>query len=103
MDENNVIGMAGTYIAALLQTAGLYRQSAVLNDFRILLTSLGLLLYTFYAVGGIFSVVLFGNYRKGLYFLISPALFYWVLSAQSPACCTAARNRPTAIPTDSLT
>ena len=81
--ENNAVGMAGQIVAAALETAGLYRQGQILNDFSGFLTSFGAMMYTFYAIGALLSVAIFGNYRKALYLFVSPALFYFCLFTQT--------------------
>lgn len=75
--------MAGQMVAAALETAGLYRQGQILVDFHEFIVAFGAMMYTFYAIGALLSVALFGGYKKGLYLFMSPAIFYFCLNTQT--------------------
>lgn len=75
--DTDVIGSAGTLVAAGLQTAGLHVQEAILRVFEQGLGShLGLLLYVLSALVALMTIGLGGNYKFGLWFLVGPFLFY---------------------------
>ena len=78
--HDGVIGLAGQFIAAVLETAGLFGQSQVLTNFSNMFQSLGALLYTWFVIGGLISLAVFGDYKKALYFFIAPALFWWLIT-----------------------
>ncbi len=82
---DHVVGMAGQLVSAVLQTAGIYGQSEVLEVFHNALHDIGALVYTFCALGAIASVALFGNYKKAGYFLLGPAMFFWMIRTTVPA------------------
>ena len=74
------IGAVGNYIAAILQTTGLYGQHDILSTFNELFQATGSLVYTVSLIGALISIALFGNYRMSLYLLVAPAMFGFVLS-----------------------
>ncbi|MCB0360259.1 MAG: hypothetical protein KDD44_11505, partial [Bdellovibrionales bacterium] len=76
------VGAVGQVISAAMQTLGLYSQSTVLNSFMQVADSVGAFVYIVAVLGAILSVALFGNYRKGIYLLIGPTLFWWVLESR---------------------
>ena len=73
------IGSVGHLVAASLETAGLYAQETILNDFSQMLHDTGALFYLLSIVGAVFSVAIFGNYRKALYLFIAPPLFFFMI------------------------
>lgn len=89
MFTDGIVGMAGQFIAAVLQTAGLYGQSQILENFAPVLGSVGALVYVWCVIGAIASVALFGNYRQAAYLLMGPALFWWMLENTQPVTATA--------------
>ena len=80
MFTDGIVGMAGQFIAAVLQTAGLYGQSQILHNFAPVFSAVGSMVYIWCILGAIFSVALFGNYRQASYLLMGPALLWWMLS-----------------------
>lgn len=80
-----VIGAASQLISAMLQTIGLHSQDAVLDNFMPVLENLGAIAFIVAVLGGLASFALFGNYKKALYLVIGPTLFYWVLTTRVPA------------------
>jgi len=85
------VGSAGKVISAILQTAGLFAQSSILEGVRTNLASFGALIYIVAIISALISVALYGNYRRGSYLLIGPALFYWMLNDTVDAGPTAVR------------
>ncbi len=74
-------GAVGHIVSAVLQTGGLYAQGAVLRHFQPLLETAGALIYVVALIGALLSFAFFGNYRKGLYLFIGPAVFFWMLNS----------------------
>lgn len=79
------IGAVGNLISAALQTAGLYFQSDILNTFVPILQGLGVLIFIFGVGGAISTFVITGEYKRALFFLLSPSLFWMLLMYHSPA------------------
>lgn len=75
-----MIGAAGQYIAAVLETAGLYAQSYVLTNFAAFFSSVGGLVLTGAFFAAVVSYAIYGNYTQIRYFLIGPGLFFWMLT-----------------------
>ncbi len=73
------VGAAGHFISALMQIAGLFAQSAIIDHMGEAIRDLGMLFYVFSCIVALISVALFGGYRKAAYLLIGPALFYFML------------------------
>ena len=76
---NATVGAVSELMAAALQTAGLYAQGSILVEFKDALTWLAALCYLAAITSAIFSVALFGTYRRALYLLIGPVCFYYVI------------------------
>ena len=74
-------GAVGHFISAVLQTAGLYGQSDVLESFGPLLARTAGLFYFIAIIGALTSVALFGNYRRALLLIIGPVLFHMMLGS----------------------
>lgn len=72
------VGAVGHFVAAMLQTAGLYAQHEVLTSFQEVLRLTGTFIYIIAILGAIVLVALFGSYKRAMYVMISPALFYAV-------------------------
>ena len=81
--NSNLVGGSGQLVAAALQTAGVYAQARVLDDFRQAFDHLAGLCFLVSIIGAIFSTAMFGSYRKAAYFLIGPPLFYWAINTRS--------------------
>ena len=80
MDEN-IIGSAGTLIGAAMEWAGHYIQSQMLDVINSTLsTSLGGLLFTMSAITAITIIAVGGHYKFGSWFLVGPALFYFIVA-----------------------
>lgn len=73
------VGAAGTLAAATLQTAGVYAQSEILSQHKEAIISLAALCYLASLASAIGSVAVFGTYRRALYFLVGPMLFYFAI------------------------
>lgn len=80
VENSGIVGAAGNFIAAVLETAGFYAQGHVLNEFSGILASIGGLVFAVYVAGAIFSFAVFGSYRKSFYLLLAPALFAFMLN-----------------------
>jgi hypothetical protein len=79
------IGSVSNLISAALQTAGLYLQSDVLNNFVGILQGLGVLLFLVAIIGAISSYVITGMYKQAAFFLITPSIFWALLMFHCPA------------------
>ncbi len=77
------LGSVSNLVAAILETAGVYAQAEVLKNFSKSLTDLAGLIYLVAIIGAIISVAVFGTYRKGLYLLIGPPLFFFVIETKA--------------------
>ena len=73
------IGAVSELMAAALQTAGVYAQASILQNFREALTALAGLCYLVSVCLAVSSVAIYGSYRRAPYLLIGPALFYYVI------------------------
>ncbi len=76
------VGSVSQLMTAALQTAGLYAQGSILVEFKDELTWLAALCYLSAIAAGVFSVALFGTYRRGLYLLIAPVFFYYAVETK---------------------
>ena len=81
--SGSLTGSVGTLIGAAMQTAGVYAHAKVLVNFKEGLKTLAALCYICSLLGAIFSLSIFGNYSKALYFLIGPPLFYFMITVTS--------------------
>ncbi|MCC6220019.1 MAG: hypothetical protein IT291_02130, partial [Deltaproteobacteria bacterium] len=70
---------AGTLVAAVLEAAGYAQQSRLLVDMQTWFQDMGAFAYVVAAIGAIVSVVLFGSYNMPRYFLLGPALFWFLI------------------------
>src|SRR5262245_51090498 len=68
-----------TLIGAALETVGYLTQERFLNDFAQFFNVAGTFVFTLAAIGAIFSVVFFGNFRAARYLFIGPALYWYLL------------------------
>ncbi len=73
------VGSVSDLMAAAMQTAGVYAQASILVNFRDALITLAGLCYLCGVVAAVASVAIFGTYKRALYLLLGPALFYYVL------------------------
>lgn len=78
------LGAVSNLIAATLQTAGVYAQASILVNFKTALISLAALCYLSSVVGAVTSVSLHGTYKKSLYLLIGPPLFFFCIDNTDP-------------------
>lgn len=69
------VGTAGTFIAAVMETAGYITQESILETFIYPLRSLAILFYLLACIGAFVSVALLGNYRLGAGLVLGPILF----------------------------
>ena len=75
------MGGVGHLVSATLQTKGLIDQAQMLSENgRYILEWIAALFWLFSVVMSIGAVAVFGEYRKALYFLIGPALFFFMIS-----------------------
>jgi hypothetical protein len=80
----STVGSVSSLMAAAMQTAGVYAQAEVLVKFREALIKIASLCYLTSICLAIGSVAVFGTYRKAMYLLIGPALFYFVIDHTVP-------------------
>ena len=73
------LGAVSNLIAATLQTAGVYAQASILQNFKTALISIAALCYLCSVLAAVFSVTLHGTYKNALYLLIGPTLFYFCI------------------------
>lgn len=78
-------GMVSHWGTALLQTAGMYGQSNVLEHGEFL-HHLGTLFFAFAAISAVASVALYHDFRKLMHLIISPGLFLCVLTLKADVC-----------------
>ncbi len=81
----NYIGAVSDLMAAVMQTAGLYAQSDILANYGPFMQSFGTLVYTVALIMGIVSIAVYGNYRQGVWLLVGPSMFYWLVYSTVPA------------------
>jgi len=80
------VGSVGTLISAALETAGHAVQADMLNYFGSgLASSLGASVFIIAAIGAVGMVALGGNYKFGVWFLIGPFVYYWLLFPTVPS------------------
>lgn len=72
-------GAVGNIVTAYLQTKGMIDQATILSKFREAMEMIAALFWLAATAMAIGSVAIFGNYRQGLYLLIGPALFYFMI------------------------
>ena len=77
-------GSVGHLISATMQTAGIYAQAEILRNFNEYLTHLAALCYLCSFVGALLSMAAFGNYSRGIYFLVGPPLFMYMINTTYP-------------------
>lgn len=90
--SDGIVGKAGQFMAAIMETAGLYGQSQILENFGDLIHTSGAFVYAWCLIGAVFSLALWGNYVQAMWFLIGPALFFWVLDQRIDVVSTAYQN-----------
>ena len=71
--------VAGTFVASVLEHLGYLYQARFLNDFQSFFRDAGALIYLIAAVGGVIAVAMYGSTRAAQYFLIGPALFWFLV------------------------
>ncbi len=81
---NQYRGAVGNAVAAYLQTKGMIDQAKILADFGDTLESIAALFWLFSAALALGAFAVFGSYRQGLYFLIGPPLFFYMITATVP-------------------
>ncbi len=72
-------GGVGHIVAATLQTKGIIDQAKILENLTEL-NSIASLFYLFAVAMAIGSVAMFGNYRQGIYLLIGPTLYTFMVT-----------------------
>ena len=79
-DESiQMVGMAGQWVCAVMQTAGLFAQSEVLDTLSGAFISVASLLFLFSITSALFVFMVYGNFKLAGYFILGPAIFYFVL------------------------
>lgn len=66
-------------VAAALETKGLVDQAKILQNLS-LLNELAGFFYLFAVIMAVGAVAVFGSYRQGLYFLVGPALYFFMVT-----------------------
>ncbi len=80
------VGLAGTMVAAVLETAGYYYQSQILDQLGEAFTgSLGGLIYAVGVAATVFAVAIRGGYKFGPWLLIGPPLFFSMVVPRTAA------------------
>lgn len=85
------VASAGTIIGAVLETAGYVTQSRILADFKEFFDVAGAYIYVFVCIAAILSMAVFGAYKMGLYLILAPALFHFLVGSTSNASSVAFR------------
>jgi hypothetical protein len=78
--DSEVIGVVGHFISAVLQTLGVRVLADVVGDFRTVLISAAYLLIIWSLVGSVVNFTIYGKPKRALYYLVGPALFYFMLT-----------------------
>lgn len=73
----------GTLVAASLETVGYKAQALVLQSFGGTLEHLAVFVYLACAVAALITIVISGQYRLGLWFIIAPTLYHWVVLSRA--------------------
>ena len=73
------VTVAGTFVASVLEHLGYVYQSRFLFEFQSFFRDAGALIYLLAAIGGVVAVVMYGSTRAAQYFLIGPALFWFLV------------------------
>lgn len=78
-------GAVSELVAATLQTKGMADQQKILDNFSSQLTDLAALIYLVSIMGAVGAMAVYGSYKKGMYLLIGPALFYFMIDRRIEA------------------
>ncbi len=70
---------SSTFVGAVLEHAGYVTQARFLTVLQDFFLEAGAFLYTLGAVGAIISYMMYGSFRAARYFLIGPALFWFLV------------------------
>ena len=73
-------GGVGHAVAAYLQTKGMVDQATILKDFAVELETLAALFWLFAVAMALGTMSVLGDYRRGIYLLIGPALFFFMIA-----------------------
>jgi hypothetical protein len=76
------IATASTIVAAVLETAGYKTQEFILTFLGVHLAGLATFLWVVSALIGLMMIALFARYRFGLYLILGPTLFYFLVGTQ---------------------
>lgn len=74
------IATASTLISAVMETAGYISQERILDNFQQFFQAAGVFVWVFGALIALTSIAVFGAYRMGIYFLMGPIIFYFLVS-----------------------
>jgi hypothetical protein len=84
--DNSPLGSVGSLVSAALETAGHSMQSSILDFFQLgFANDFAALLYLMAAIGGIFVIAVGGKYKFGLWFLLGPVLFFFLITPRVPS------------------
>ncbi len=78
-------GVAATMIAASLETDGYLMQSIILRDLKGILKWLGILIYVASAMFALAYFAIYHEYDQGLWFLLGPPIFHFILTTTPSA------------------
>lgn len=81
----NQIGAVGHLVSSALQTAGLYFQSDILNNFSSFTNQIAVVLFLAAAVGAVSAVALFGSYKRALVIITTPLIFLFLTQTRIAA------------------
>lgn len=77
--RDNVVGMAGYFVSALMQTSGFHTLSQIIQQGGVLFAGLGYFIFLCCGLGALSAYAMFGDTKRAAYLLIGPVLFYAVL------------------------
>jgi len=84
--DNSPIGSVGHLVGASFETAGHYLQSALLDIFAFgFANRFAALIFVVAAVAAILVTVIQGPYRLWTWFLVGPAIFFFMINVRTPS------------------
>lgn len=78
--QSEYVGGVGKLVAAALQSKGLIDQAKILQEFKDSLETIAALAWLFAIAMGVGAAAIFGSYRQGLYLLVGPTFFYFMIN-----------------------
>lgn len=79
MGAGSYVGIAGHYVSALLQTAGLYAQGQIIGTFTDFFIVFGALMFILSFVSALISGAVFSDFRQGAILLVAPGIFFFLI------------------------